>query len=125
VRCAAITRGGSRCKLEATHGSYCWSHAPETTEQRRRRASRGGRAGGNGRPGTSEIAEVKAQLRGVIGEVRTGALDKGAGAVVGGLYNTLLRAMEVERRIREAEETEGRLKALEDALGAAEAARGA
>jgi hypothetical protein len=50
-------------------------------------------------------------------------LDKGAGAVVGALYNTLLRAVEVERRVRESEETEERLKTLEAALEAAEAAR--
>ena len=32
MRCAAITRAGERCKLDATSGSYCWSHAPENAE---------------------------------------------------------------------------------------------
>jgi hypothetical protein len=38
VRCAAITRAKERCKAEATHGSYCWNHAPETAEARKQRA---------------------------------------------------------------------------------------
>jgi hypothetical protein len=32
LRCAAITKGGSRCKLDTTHGSYCYQHSPETVE---------------------------------------------------------------------------------------------
>jgi hypothetical protein len=47
------------------------------------------------------------------------------GAVVGGLYNTLLKAIESERHIREQEEMEARLQGLEHALEAAEPARGA
>ena len=50
MRCSGITRGGERCKLDATHGSYCWSHTPETAAARRHRAGKGGRAGGTVAP---------------------------------------------------------------------------
>jgi hypothetical protein len=50
----------------------------------------------------------------VIEAVRDGSLDRGTGAVVGGLYNTLLRALETERKWHEADELEQRLAALEE-----------
>jgi hypothetical protein len=113
VRCAAITKGGSRCKLEATHGSYCYQHAPETAEARRRRASKGGRAGGNGRAGISELAQIKADIRAVVADVLSGETERGVGAVAFQGYNALLKAVETERRIRETEDLEARIEALE------------
>ena len=120
MRCSGITSGGARCKLEATYGSYCWSHAPETADERRQRARRGGRTGGNGRPGSStELQEIKDLLKEltdrVIGKEGTDALSPGAGAVAAQLINTQLRAIELERKIREQEEIIERLKALERA----------
>lgn len=115
MRCAAITSGGDRCKLQATHGSYCWSHAPETAEERRRRARRGGKSGGNGRGGLSEIADVKRHVRGVISGTLSGRIDKGVAAVAFQGFNTLLKAVEQERRTRELEELEARLVELERA----------
>ena len=50
----------------------------------------------------------------MIEAVRDGSLDRGTGAVVGGLYNTLLRALETERKWHEADELEARLVALEE-----------
>ena len=50
----------------------------------------------------------------MIEAVRDGSLDRGTGAVVGGLYNTLLRALETERKWHEADELEQRLSALEE-----------
>ncbi|MDP9478287.1 MAG: hypothetical protein M3R38_21845, partial [Actinomycetota bacterium] len=77
MRCAAITRAGGRCKGEATHGSYCWSHAPETAEARKRRARKAGRAGGNGRSsGLSETAEAKRWIRGLVAKVLAGDVER-------------------------------------------------
>ena len=112
--CAAITRAGSRCKLEATNGSYCWSHAPETAEARKQRGRRGGKARGAG-----ELAEVKREIRSVIADVLEGRVERGVGAVVFQGYNALLKAAEVERRVKETEELEERLAALEGAKGEA------
>jgi hypothetical protein len=112
MRCAAITKGGSRCKLDATPGSnYCWNHAPENAEARSRRARRGGKA-----RGASEMAEVKREIRRVIDAVDTGETERGVGAVLFQGFNTLLKAVEVERKIREQEELTERLEALESVL---------
>jgi hypothetical protein len=43
-------------------------------------------------------------------------LDRGVGAVVFQGYNTLLRAVEAARRVREQEEVEARLRVLEQTL---------
>ena len=114
MRCAAITRAGERCKLDATSGSYCWSHAPENTDARKSRARRGGKARGAG-----EMAEVKREIRGVIDDVISEKVDKGVGAVALQGYNTLLRAIELERRVKETDELEAEIAELKREHGAA------
>ncbi len=112
MRCDGITSGGDRCKLEATHGSYCWAHAPETADERRQRARRGGKAGGRGRPG-ADLADLKRDVRGVIDGVLDGTILQGPGAVALQGYNTLLRAAKVEMDIREQAEIIERIERLE------------
>jgi hypothetical protein len=117
VRCEAITQAGSRCRLDATAGAtWCYSHDPARVEERRRNARKAGRSGGNGRAGTSELAGIKRDIRGVLDGVLDGRIDRGAGACAAQLLNVLLRAVELERKIREADELEGRLRDLERAL---------
>jgi hypothetical protein len=116
MRCAAITRAGERCRLVATHGSYCYSHSPQTAEKRKRSARKGGRAGGNGRGGQSEIAALKAQLEDLAADVLSGEVGRGDAAVINQIVNSLARLIELERKIREQEELEGRLGALESVL---------
>jgi hypothetical protein len=110
MRCAAITSAGERCKLDATSGSYCWSHAPENAQERKRRAARGGRA----RP-SREIPDIKAQLQDLTRDVLAGDLETGPAAVANQLINTRLRAIEQERKNRETEDLEARIEALENA----------
>jgi hypothetical protein len=116
MRCAAITRAGKRCLLVATHGSYCYSHSPQTAEKRKRSASKGGKAGGNGRGGQSEIADLKAQLEDLAADVLSGEVGRSEAAVVNQILNTRARLIELERKIREQEELEDRLEALEAVL---------
>jgi hypothetical protein len=116
LRCEAIKGGGGQCKLDATHGSYCWSHSPETAETRRQHSRRGGKAGGNGRGGLSELAGIKREIRSVIGGVLDESLDRRSAAVGLQGYNALLKAVETERRIRETEDLERRLEELEESL---------
>jgi|SRR5215211_5052412 len=114
MRCSAIKSGGERCRLDATHGSYCWSHAPETASERALRARRGGKAGGNGRPGSSELIEAKQGIRKVIADVLEGDVDKGKAAVALQGYNVLLRALGLEREIKETEELAAEISALKE-----------
>jgi hypothetical protein len=49
-------------------------------------------------------------------DVLEGRVDRGRAAVANQLYNTLIRAVEQERKLRELEEIAARLEALEDVL---------
>ena len=102
--CAGIKADGGRCKAQAMRGStWCIGHDPEQAEARQRRASKGGRRGGRGRP-SAELVGVKAEIWEVIEAVRSEALERSTGAVVFQGYNTLLKALDTERRIRETDE---------------------
>ena len=124
TRCAAIKANGERCKVEAMpDAEWCWSHHPDYEAARQRRASKGGRRGGRGRP-QAEIAEFKSEVHEVIEAVRSGELDKGVGAVVFQGYNTLLKAVSVEIDLKEQLELIGRLESLEGALEQKKGGRG-
>jgi hypothetical protein len=119
VRCAGITKGGTRCRLDATHGSYCYQHSPETVEARKRNASRGGKAGGNGRTsGLSEIAEAKRWTKGLVTKLLAGDVPRDIATAAFMGLNTLARYIEVERKHRELEEVVERLEQIEDAIEA-------
>ena|SRR5215211_3419391 len=109
-RCTAIKPNGERCRLDAQDlHDMCWAHSPENSEKRRKRASRGGRA-----KASRELPAIKALLEDLTEQVLSGELPTGPAAVANQLINTRLRAIEVERKIREAEEIEERITALED-----------
>ena len=48
----------------------------------------------------------------MVSDVLEGRVERGIGAVVFQGYNTLLKAVEVERKVKETEEIEARLEAL-------------
>jgi|SRR5215210_5613342 hypothetical protein len=115
-RCAGITAAGSRCKAEAMpEEEWCWNHHPDYEQARRRRASKGGKRGGRGRP-QRETEAIKALLEELTERVLSGELETGPAAVANQLINTRLRAIEQERKMRELEELEERLEALEGVL---------
>ena len=116
MRCSGITRGGARCRLGATHGSYCYQHSPETVEERRRNASRGDKAGGNGRPGRGEVTEAKGFVRGLVNKLIKGEVERDTATAAFMGLNVLARYIELERKIREQEEVLDRMEKIEDAL---------
>jgi hypothetical protein len=90
-RCAGKKEDGSPCeRIVGASQTHCYSHDPERAAERRRNASRGGRSKAN-----AEIAGLKAQLKKLAADVLSG---------------------EVERKIKETEELEARLEALEAVL---------
>jgi hypothetical protein len=120
MRCEGITKAGERCRLEATHASYCYQHAPETADERHRRASKGGRAGGNDRgraSGNSEVSALKGQLQEIADGVLDGDVPRERATVAVQALNALARVLELERRWLETDELEEKLRALEDRLG--------
>jgi hypothetical protein len=111
--CKATKRNGDPCTLPANgKQGFCWAHDPTTAEQRRRRAQRGGRAKAN-----RELPSIKSLLEDLTERVLSGELETGRAAVANQLVNTRLRAIEQERKIKEAEELEARIGALEAKLG--------
>jgi hypothetical protein len=108
-KCAGIKRDGGRCAVVVGPGqTHCYQHDPARADERRRNASRGGRAKGNG-----EIADLKQQLKDLAAGVLCGSVERGRAAVVNQLYNTLIRAIEQERKLRELDELAARLEELE------------
>lgn len=119
TRCAFIKHSGERCKGRATEGSeWCWNHDPAHADERRRHGARGGKRGGRGRP-QAELAGIKALLSDLTDRVLkaegTEPLETGPAAVANQLINTRLRAVEIERKVKETDELEARLEALEQA----------
>ena len=91
--------------------THCYAHDPERSEERSRNASRGGKSKGNG-----ELAYLKKQVKDLASDVLEGKVEKGRAAVANQLYNTLIRATEQERKMRELGELAERLEALEEVL---------
>jgi hypothetical protein len=94
--------------------TWCYNHDPARAEERRRAASRAGKA----KP-SREIGCLKEQLDGLAEDVRGGALDPKVGAVVNQIYNTKLRALEAERQIRETDQLAQEIEELKREYGLA------
>jgi hypothetical protein len=111
-RCRGNKEDGSPCeRIVGASQRYCYSHDPARADERRRNASRGGRAKGGG-----ELADLKKEVKDLAAGVLDGTTDRGRAAVANQLYNTLLRVIEQERKLRELEEVAARLEALEEVL---------
>jgi hypothetical protein len=79
--CSGIKADGGRCKAQAIRGSaYCVGHDPEQAEARRRRASKGGRRGGRGRP-VVELASLRDENADIRRRLLDGELLPGVAAV--------------------------------------------
>src|SRR5215208_4880102 len=114
--CSGIRADGGRCKAQAMRNSqWCINHHPDYEQARRRRASKGGKRGGRGRP----IAELGA-LRDENAEIRRrlleGELLPNVAAVAVQSINTDIRAVGAAMKAREQEELVERLESLEEAL---------
>lgn len=115
--CAGIKRSGGRCTVSVGAGQeYCHHHDPARADLRSRAASRAGRS----RP-SRELAGIKTLLseltERVLGVEGREPLETGPAAVANQLINTRLRAVEVERKVKETDELEARIEALEQRDG--------
>ncbi len=111
--CGDKTRSGQACKGIAIDSSgLCHAHHPDRADARRRAASKGGKRGGRGRP-MAEVAALKKQLKDLAAGVLKGTVDRGNAVVVNQILNTRARLIELERKVKETEELEERIEALE------------
>ena len=114
--CAGIRADGGRCKAQAMRGStWCIGHDPEQAEARRRRASKGGKRGGRGRP-SAELARLEARFEELADRVLAGEVQRGIGAVVGQLLNGARACVRDGLAAREQEELVARLEEVEQIL---------
>ena len=112
-KCAGIRADGGRCGAQAIRDTeWCFNHHPDYEEARRRRASRGGKRGGRGRP-QLELADIKQRLSELADNVLTGAVDRGNAAVVSQVLNVYLRAVSVELKAKEQQDLIERMEELE------------
>jgi hypothetical protein len=116
AKCAAIKADNSRCKVEAMPGAeWCWNHHPDYEAARRRRASKGGKRGGRGRPSV-ELARLQARFEELAEKVLASEIERGTAAVAGQLLNGARACVRDALAAREQEELVARLEALEEAL---------
>jgi hypothetical protein len=115
--CCGIRADGGRCRAQAIADSqWCFSHHPDYEEKRRRRASKGGKRGGRGRP-QAELATIKGRLSDLADDVLEERVDRGVAAVASQVLNVYLRAVSVELKVKETQDLEARIEALERTQG--------
>ena len=93
--CTALKRNGEPCTLPAIgKQDTCWAHSPETTEARRRRASRGGKG-----KAARRVAGLWDRVEDVIVGVEAERLTPSQGNTMIKGYTTLiaLDRLDVER----------------------------
>src|SRR5215211_148189 len=112
-RCHGTRRNGERCtQTVEPPNAYCWHHAPERAEERRKAASRAGRS----RPST-EVRTIKEEIRAVISNVKAGDLDRNDAAVMIQGYRALKDFIALERGIRVEDELAAEIEELKRERG--------
>jgi hypothetical protein len=94
------------------NSAYCIGHDPDQAEARRRRASKGGRRGGRGRP-IAELGALRDQNADIRRRLLEGELAPNVAAVAVQSINTDIRAVGAALKAREQEELVERLESLE------------
>jgi hypothetical protein len=120
--CSAITRSGKRCSARAQPGQeWCYNHDPARAEERRTNASTGGKTRPRRPP--DELEQIKADIKTVSAAVLKGGLnkkaktvDKHTAAVLFQGFNTLLRSIEIQRKLDHQQELEDQLAELRERL---------
>lgn len=107
--CAGIKRDGGRCTQSVKVGlEYCHNHDPSRVEEHKRAASYAGK---------SKASKATKHLHGLLEDLTRRVIDSeletSREAVANQLIGTRIRLFEYERRLREVEEFEERIKALE------------
>src|SRR5215203_1481999 len=114
--CSGIRADGGRCKAQAMRNSeWCINHHPDHEQARRRRASKGGKHGGRGRPSV-ELTRLQGRFEELADKVLSGEIERGVGAVVGQLLNGARACVRDSLAAREQEELVARLQSLEEQL---------
>jgi hypothetical protein len=113
-RCVGFKPNGEQCeRIVGPSQSYCFSHNPTKGEERQRNAVRAG-CGNNGR----EIRAIKARLSDLYESVLAGRVSRDVGSVLAQIANSQLRALSLEREIRQTDDLAVQVERLEDEVKA-------
>jgi hypothetical protein len=98
-KCRGFKSNGGQCTLTVEPpNAYCWHHAPERAEARRRSASKAGGSRVN-----QDAREVRRLMDRLTTQVLSGEIDTKTAHAVVALQNIKLRSIEVERKLEEAD----------------------
>jgi hypothetical protein len=113
AQCSAIKLNGGRCeRIVGASQGHCYAHDPMRSEERQRAASRAGRSKGN-----RALRDIKQQLKTLAEDVLAGRVDRADAIAVNQCLNTLLRALEMERKWEVEEQERRASEEEEDSLG--------
>ena len=114
--CSATTLKGEQCRRPAQSDDlFCIGHDPAKAEERRRTARRGGRGRTN-----NDVRAVKKLMQDLTDRVLNGELEPAILYAAVAAQNTLLKAVELERRIFETDQLAAEIESLRTELGLAE-----
>ena len=116
ARCATIKANGQRCRAQAITGNeFCYVHAPELAETRKRNNRKGGQRGGRGRPkNRTELVHKVADT--MISKLLKEEIDPSVAAVIIQAGNLKLRAALADLKIEQQQELVERLEELESLI---------
>jgi hypothetical protein len=120
-RCTYKTRDGRPCGARAIGSNHgCWNHDPDYQLARLRNARKGGQRGGRGRstPGTIDLQRLQNRFEALSNQVLEGKIDRSDAAVACQLLNGARSCIVASAKIKEVQEFEERLEALESRRGA-------
>jgi hypothetical protein len=95
------------------NSQWCLNHDPDRAAENKRRSSKGGKAGGRGRP-SAELKRLQGRFEKLADDVLDGSVDKGVWAVVGTLLQGARACIRDSLAAREQEELIERLETLEE-----------
>ena len=114
--CSGIRADGGRCKAQAMRDSeWCINHHPDRAEVRRRRASKGGKRGGRGRP-IVELGALRDENADIRRRLLGGELLPNVAAVAVQSINTDIRALGAVLKAREQEELAREVEELREMI---------
>jgi hypothetical protein len=114
ARCSAYKADGTPCERNVRAvQTYCYSHHPDKAKERGRNAARAGR-GNNCR----EVRMIKARLSELYESVLAGRVSRDVGSVLAQIGNVQLRALSLEREIRQTDDLAAQVERLEEEVRA-------
>ncbi len=120
AKCTFTKRNGDECRGVAVGPlGGCYQHDPSYELDRKRDAQRNGKRGGRGRPnpGTADLRRLQSRFEALAEQVLAGTVDRADAAVAAQCLNGVRSCIAASAKLREIEDFEKRLDALEKRRG--------